>query len=341
MGLSQSLAARSGDPGYARGAADELAGHVRRGASLARQLLLFSRRETTRFEVLDLTALIDQVAGLLRRLVRENIGIHLEPAPAPMPVRGDQGQLEQVLINLAVNAADAMPEGGSLTIRAGGAGREEVWFEVADTGHGVPEEIRTRIFEPFFTTKGADKGTGLGLSVVHGIVTAHGGRVELESGMATGTTFRVTLPRADTLAAPAEPTDGATEARPEANHGERILVVEDEPAARESLVDLLTMLGYQVTAVGSGELAGLLPADPAFDLLLTDLLLPGVSGADLARGLCDRWPELKVVLMSGYTEDDEVRDAVRSGTVSFLQKPFTIDALARELRAALGSAAGA
>ena len=337
LGLSQTLDLHAGDTAATRAAGRELGEHVRRGASLARQLLLFSRRETTRFEVLDLNGLLERGVGLLRRLVRENVDIRLETPSQPLPVRGDPGQLEQVLINLAVNAADAMPEGGTLTIRAGEYAGGAVGFEVSDTGHGVPEPIRSRIFEPFFTTKSADKGTGLGLSVVHGIVAAHQGQVQMESEEARGSTFRVTLPRAGPPAAEEIQAGGIRDGLAPGAGGERILLVEDERATRESLVELLTVLDYRVTAVESGEQAGLLPVEPAFDLLLTDFLLPGISGADLARGLADRWPGLKVVLMSGYTEDDTVRADVRAGSVRFLQKPFSIDTLARELRTALDS----
>jgi len=338
QGLSEALALRADDPEHSRAAARELGAHIRRGASLARQLLLFSRRETTRFTVVDLAAHLEQAVGLLRRLVRENVVIRCEPAGEALPVRGDPGQLEQVLVNLAVNAADAMPEGGTLTVRSGRGGPATVWFSVSDTGHGVPEEIRGRIFEPYFTTKSVEKGTGLGLSVVHGIVSAHGGTIALESEAGAGATFTVTLPRADAAVAPASAHPPAASPVAAAASGKRILVVEDEAAARESLAELLAMLGYEVVAMGSGEEAGVLPAEPPFDLLLTDVLLPGVSGSDLARGLCDRWPSLKVVLMSGYTEDEAVRTAVLSGSVRFLQKPFTIDMLARELHAALAAA---
>jgi two-component system cell cycle sensor histidine kinase/response regulator CckA len=174
----------------------ELDAAIRRGSSLARQLLLFARRETVKPEQLDLNEVIRSAAIFLRRLVRENIVFRAELADEPLPVIADRGQIDQVLMNLVVNAADAMPDGGHLTIRTGCQGREWVWFATEDTGSGIPVEIRDRIFEPFFTTKGKGEGTGLGLSVVHGIVTQHRGAVEFQGLPGGGTSFRVALPRA-------------------------------------------------------------------------------------------------------------------------------------------------
>jgi PAS domain S-box-containing protein len=305
---------------------------VERGAGLARQLLLFSRPETTRRELMDLNDVVRNSGKLLRRLLRENVELVVALGGGPLTVEADPGQIGQVLMNLAVNAADAMATGGRLTIRTGRDG-PEVWLEAEDAGVGIPAEIRERIFEPFFTTKAPGHGTGLGLSVVHGIVASHGGRVELQSEVGTGTRIRVVLPE---KAGPAGPraVPPASAALP-AGHGERVLVVEDEVAARQGLAEILVMLGYEVITVGSGESAGLLPDDPPFDVLLTDLMLPDVDGAALAQGLIDRWPKLKVIIMSGYGEDEALRHARELGPVVFLQKPFDIGTLARELRAAL------
>ena len=314
----------------------ELEDHIKRGARLTRQLLLFSRQDAVRPERLDLNEAVLEAEVLLHRLLRENIVLEIELTAGRLPVAFDRHQLNQVIMNLAVNASDAMPEGGRLTLRTGVDGGAWVRLAVEDTGHGIPAEIRARIFEPFFTTKDAGKGTGLGLSVVHGIVTRHGGTVEVESRSGAGTTFSIRLPRAAALPEDAPGAEAST-AEVEVGHGERILVVEDEEAAREGLREILGMLGYEVVAVGSGEDAGLLPARPAFALLLTDLMLPGISGMDLRAGLRDRWPELRVVLMSGYPQDEALRDQVHAGTVRFLQKPFTINQLARELHAALGN----
>jgi two-component system cell cycle sensor histidine kinase/response regulator CckA len=317
---------------------NELVEQIHRGASLIRQLLFFSRRETPNWERCDLNEIVRGATRMLRRLVREDIILTCEVASKPLPVEADRGQLEQVLVNLAVNATDAMPEGGGLLIRTGAVGVDEVILTVTDTGHGIPEEIRERIFEPFFTTKSKGRGTGLGLSVVHGIITQHKGRITVDSTFGAGSTFKVVLPRTlgETPIPAAEPGPVGRELLP--GHGERILLVEDEPAARDALRQIIAGLGYDVTAVGSGEEGVALQVDAPFELLLTDLVLPGIAGPELARALHDRWPRLRIVLMSGYTEDEAVRDKITAGVVRFLQKPFDMDTLARELRAALDDA---
>ena len=311
----------------------ELEAEIRRGSALTRQLLLFAKRETAKPEQLDLNEVIRSAAGFLRRLVRANVIFSMELADEALPVTADRGQIDQVLMNLAVNAADAMPGGGRLTIRSGRQGLERVWFSADDTGGGIPVEVRERIFEPFFTTK--DKGTGLGLSVVHGIVTQHRGVVEIQDLPGGGTSFRVALPRAGSgehANVVLQTVDTSSAPR---GHGERVLVIEDEEGARQGLAEILRMIEYDVVAVGTGEEAGLLPGDPGFDVLLTDLMLPGVAGSDVARGLSDRWPALKVILMSGYAQDEAVRRGALTGRVRFLQKPFDMATLAREIRAAL------
>ncbi len=335
LSQTQLLQVSAADPQRVRATARELEEQVKRGAGLTRQLLLFSRRETVRPERLDLNQIVNGATLLLRRLVRENIAFVVELAQRPPMVEVDRGQLEQVLMNLVVNASDAMPDGGKLVVRTGRENGGWAWLAVEDTGSGIPEAIRDRIFEPFFTTKSPDRGTGLGLAVVHGIVEQHGGRIELRTETGRGTTVRILLPKLASGEAPAV-APYATElgGLPE-GRGEAVLVVEDEDGAREGLREILTGLGYRVVAVASAEEAGLLPERPPFDLLLTDLLLPGLSGADLAQGLQDRWPRLKVILMSGYAEDEAVRRGVNAGAVHFLQKPFDMGTLAREVRSAL------
>jgi PAS domain S-box-containing protein len=313
----------------------DLEAEIRRGSALTRQLLLLARRETAKLEQLDLNEVIGSAATFLRRLVRANVAFSVELADEALPVTADRGQIDQVLMNLAVNAADAMPGGGRLTIRSGSHGRAWVWFAADDTGSGIPIEIRERIFEPFFTTKAQGKGTGLGLSVVHGIVTQHHGVVEIQDVPGGGTSFRVTLPRAGSREHPEVVLPTVDASSTPAGHGERVLVVEDEEGARQGLTEILRMLGYDVVAVGSGEEAGLLPSQPGFDVLLTDMMLPGIAGEELARGLLDRWPALKVIFMSGYAQDEAVRRGALAGRVHFLQKPFDMASLAREIRAAL------
>ncbi len=334
-GQVQLVRSRSEDPDTVRALSRELDQQIGRGASFTRQLLLFARRETVKRERLDLNDAVRESASMLKRLVRADIAMRVELADGPLQVEADRGQLDQVLMNLTLNAVDAMQDGGRLTFRTGSDSGRKVWLAVEDTGPGIPEEVRERMFEPFFTTKAAGKGTGLGLSVVHGIVTQHGGRIDVESAPGTGTTFRVTLAAAGAGEAVATDDGSARGRTPPPGRGERVLVVEDEDIARQGLQGILAELGYAVVGVRSGEDAIAIPDDPPFDLLLTDVVLPGAAGPAVADSLKGRWPALRVVLMSGYAEDEAVRRGVSVGAVRFLQKPFGIDALARELRAAL------
>ena len=313
----------------------ELEHHIDRGASLTRQLLVFSRRGTTKPERLDLNEAIRDATNLLRRLVRANIALSTDLGNERLLVEVDRGQLQQVLMNLTLNASDAMPGGGTLIIRTGSLGHHEVSLSVEDTGHGIPEENRKRIFEPFFTTKEPGRGTGLGLSVVQGIVVSHGGRIEVTSEVGRGSIFRVFLPRATPIAQTEAHETPPLACEPASGNGERILLVEDEDGARDGLRDILTSTNYDVVAVGSGEDAQRLAEDQPFDVLLTDLMLPGVSGPQIAVELQERWPTLRVIMMSGYARDEAVRLGVSAGAVRFLQKPFDMATLLREVRAAL------
>ncbi len=312
----------------------ELEQHVRRGAQLARQLLLFSRRETTRRELIHLNQVIAEAARMLQRLVRENIEFTVELTSEDLRINADQGQLEQVLMNLVVNAADAMPGGGRLTIRTRLQEGRAV-LEVADTGNGIPAQALAHVFEPFFTTKEIGHGTGLGLAVVHGIVTAHAGEIEVESTLGTVTVFRLLLP----LAAEGVAGEGLEYSRPGGpprGYGERILVVEDEPAVRRALVTMLEGLGYEVESAADPAVALDLAAGPVgFDLLLTDFIMPEMTGAELATRLSDRWPGIGVILLSGYTPDPAVLPKVAAGRARVLQKPCDLETLARTLREVL------
>ncbi|MFZ5787495.1 MAG: PAS domain S-box protein [Acidobacteriota bacterium] len=338
MSTTQLLRGGTADPDRFEATVGELETHIRRGASLTRQLLLFSRREVTKSDRIELNAVVGSASELLRRLVPENIRMVVELAAARLWVDADQGQLEQVLVNLVVNASDAMPAGGVIGIKTGDSGTDEAWFEVSDTGHGIPAELRPHIFEPFFTTKGLGKGTGLGLSVVHGIVTRHGGRVVLDSAPGQGSAFRIVLPLRN------EPVAGETAAgQPPAvpvGEGERVLLVEDEDGARQALREALSMLGYRVTDAASAEEAEVLAESGEIDVLLTDLILPGATGTELASRLKARFPDLEIITMSGYAEDESVRRSVRDGGIRFLQKPFDASTLASELRAALNRRQG-
>jgi signal transduction histidine kinase len=314
---------------------NEIEEQIQHGAALTRQLLLFSRRETAVMARVDINDLVKEGSRMIQRLIRATIQLSVDTTPGPLLVKGDRGQLLQVVINLAINASEAMPGGGQLTICSGRTDDRRPWLAVKDSGEGIPDEIRGRIFEPFFTTKTGSKGTGLGLSVVHGIVAKHGGSIDVRSAAGQGTIITVVFPPADASRSErGTELSAALEGVPLGHH-ERILVVEDERGTREALGQLLEGLGYEVETAASGEEAGLLPVDPPFAVLVTDLMLPGVAGPDLARGLAERWPGLRVILMSGYTEDEAIRREVGDGGVRFLQKPFDIGTLARELRATL------
>ncbi len=313
---------------------DELEELFHRGGQLTRQLLLFSRREEPKVEACDLNTVVRDTAKLLRRLVRENVVLRMELSEEPLDLVADRGQLGQVWMNLAVNAADAMAEGGTLTVRSGRIADTHVWFSVEDTGHGISDEVRAHIFEPFYTTKRDHRGTGLGLSVVHGIVAGHGGRVEVASEVGRGSAFRVVLP-AHGAAGAAAARGGAEARRVPRGKGERLLLVEDNESVRRTFQRLLSGLGYQVTAVESAEEAEVLRPVVPFELLLTDVLLPGASGGKLAQRLKARWPGLAVVFMSGYAEDELIRGDVSEGGATYLQKPVDIEALGSAVRAAL------
>ncbi|HSP17084.1 MAG TPA: ATP-binding protein [Thermoanaerobaculia bacterium] len=300
---------------------------IRRGSYLTRQLLLFARRETSRREHLDLNKILGDLLAFFRRVVRANIRLSVEPAAVPLPISADHGQIDQVIMNLAANAIDAMPEGGVLSIAAG-RDEQTAWLKVSDTGTGIPEAIRDRIFEPFFTTKEVGKGTGLGLSVVHGIIAAHGGRIAVECPAEGGTTFRVELPLQNPVVAAmtAAPSEDVPDGR-----GERVLLVEDDEAAREGLLGILEMLGYSVVAVGSGEEAA--GVEGPFSVVLADSMLPGMPGIEVIRGARQRWPHIKAILMSGYAAQGAIDAGVAANEFQFLQKPFDTADLARTLRA--------
>jgi PAS domain S-box-containing protein len=312
----------------------ELDEYVRRGSQLTRQLLLFSRRDAARDEPLDLNDLVHGTVRLLHRLLRENIELVFAPADIDLRLVADRGQIEQVVMNLAVNACDAMPRGGRLFLRTGRES-DRAWLEVADSGEGIPDEIRDQLFEPFFTTKEPGKGSGLGLAVVHTIVTRLGGTIDVESHVGEGTTVRISLPLAEDPVAALQPPAQHPSLPERELRGCRVLVVEDDPAVRSSLRELLRLLGYDVVTVGSREESIYLPPVPAFDLLLTDYMLPDAAGTDIARELRQRWPQLRVVVMSGYAQDVPLGPDSRLEGMEFLQKPFGTETLAETVRTAL------
>ncbi|MCC7496926.1 MAG: PAS domain S-box protein [Bryobacterales bacterium] len=319
-----------------------------RAAALTSQLLAFSRKQVLKPQPLILDRVIRDLESMLRRLVGEDIELNVRLDAAAGVVNADPHQLEQVIMNLVVNARDAMPQGGRLTIEthcseppAGSAssGSENLgWvaMTVSDTGMGMSSAIRSRIFEPFFTTKEAGKGTGLGLSVVLGIVEQSGGQIEIETEPQMGARFRILLPRtADAVA--------ATETRPSGDvfGNETILVVEDQPEVLEFTAQALASYGYNVLRAGSAaDALRIFEAECRnIGLVLTDVVMPQVSGWDLAARLREIQPEAKVVYMSGYADHDGVREHISESGATLIQKPFVAHDLAAHIRQALGSAA--
>ncbi len=315
----------------------ELADLIRRGAGLTRQLLLFARQDLSKPERLELNEVIRSATRMLKRVTRENIEFQLELLDQPLSLEADRGQVEQVLLNLVINAADAMPEGGRLAIQTGCRAAGSVWFSVADTGCGIPAAIRDKVCEPFFTTKPSGRGTGLGLAVVRDIVERFGGRIRFESEEGRGTEVVVDLPRAGSGAVPAlaPAPDAAT--GPAEPATVPVLIVEDEMAARIGLERVLRLLGYEVASAGDAATARELAGRTAFSVFLVDLVLPDGSGIDLAEELSGGRTDTTVILMSGYAEDARIRHAVAEGRVRYLQKPFGMSDLARELQAALAA----
>lgn len=339
LGAIQLARLRAGQQEETAARLAELEDLVERGARLTRQLLLFARRESVVRQVHDLGELLVRIESLLRRLLPENVVVEVRVEDRPMPVVADAVQLEQVVMNLAVNGADAMPEGGRLTLAAGIAG-DEVRLRVSDTGPGIPEELRQRVFETFFTTKERGVGTGLGLSVVERIVRDHGGSVALEEpASGRGATFVVRLPAAPVEMAPEDyPGLGEAVADMPRGDGELVLVVEDEGAIREGLGILLEELGYRVLLAETGDEAEAAAEREPPRVLASDVVLPDTTGDRLADRLRERFPDLRVVLLSGYDAGDELRRRCEAGELRYVRKPFGVEVLAKEVRAALDDA---
>jgi len=322
-----------------------------RAAGLTRQLLAFSRKQVLKLVVLDLNAVVREMMPMLEPLVGEDIVLRLELAPNVVLVRADRTQLEQVLLNLAVNARDAMPGGGMVTVRTATIEAEElreeppsgaesyVMLEVRDTGIGMSPDVQARIFEPFFTTKPQGEGTGLGLSTVYGIVRQSGGTIQVESAPGQGATFRVILPRAEAEVRrePTLTTRPVTRARP-AKAKETILVVEDEVDVREFVAQTLAAQGYRVLVARDGEEADALARERGgpIDLLLTDVVMPRMPGPEVARRLRSDRPAMRVLFMSGHTgQAPEGADWPTPST--FLSKPFSVAHLLHEVQTALSA----
>ncbi len=330
-----------------RSAVEQILKAGERAAALTRQLLAFSRRQTAQLKVLDLNLLVGSMAVMLRRLIGEDIDLRLELGSDLGQVSADPGQIEQVIMNLAVNSRDAMPKGGTLTIHTGNVDLDEnytgthtrvkagsyVMLSVSDTGVGMDDQTRSRLFEPFFTTKQQGRGTGLGLSIVFGIVRQAGGNVEVTSEPGVGTMVKIYLPRKAPQAVTAETE--APAARTERGT-ETILLVEDEEMVRKLVRETLEQEGYQILeAAGPGQAWKICAEyERPIQLMITDMVMPKESGRALAARLATIRPDMKVLYMSGYT-DTEAFGAGGTPPDEFLQKPFTPTALVNKVRSVL------
>ncbi|HEX6938442.1 MAG TPA: MASE1 domain-containing protein [Longimicrobiales bacterium] len=328
---------------------EEIRDAAMRAASLTRQLLAFSRKQVFQPRVIDLNAVVLETARMLRRLIGEDIELLTSLEPGLGHIRADPAQLQQVILNLALNARDAMPAGGRITIAtantdaeidhhlaadAGGWPGGWVVLGVSDTGTGMTPEVRKRIFEPFFTTKAPGKGTGLGLSTVYGIIQQNNGRIEVESEVGHGTVVKVYLPR---IAVPVDAPEPPAPARDLHGAGQTVLLVEDDGAVRSLVRRILERKGYRILEAATGAEAVALFArdDHEVDLLVTDIIMPGMSGRELVERLRSVRPRLGVIYMSGYADDDALLDSSAHGPDTFLAKPFTPEALAQAVHDAL------
>jgi len=328
---------RRRDPAQEAKTLDMIQSAVARGESLTRQLLTFSRRQTLSPKVIDVTARIGAFLSVLQQSVRTDTVIELLPPPQQITVKVDPNELEIALLNLTLNARDAMPDGGRITIAVarthltgreglGGLQGDVVTIVYSDTGVGIPEDVRDRIFEPFFTTKRVDRGTGLGLSQVYGFLRQSHGAITVDSSPGRGATFTLYLPKCDE--AP-EPEDIAAPDPVAASAGATALVVEDHPEVAIVAQDYLAECGYEVVAARSAELAlDILGRRSDVDLVVSDIVMPGMSGLELGRLIRQRYPDLAVILATGYS--DKASEALREGFV-LLQKPYSLDLLRKAL----------
>ncbi len=330
-----------------RADAEEIGRAAMRAADLTRQMLAFSRRQVLQPKIIDLNTALGKVEPMLRRVIGEDIVMTVTGKATSPWVRVDPGQVEQVVMNLVVNARDAMAQGGRLTVEASDAVLDDaavadvpdvkpgpyVMLSVSDTGVGMPPEVRARIFEPYFTTKDVGKGTGLGLSTAYGIVRQSDGHIAVSSEQGLGTTFRIYLPRCE--APPQAALDPSVEKMPDGT--EHILLVEDDPSVRRLSKELLVRLGYSVTEAASGRAGLALGTDDTrhFDLALCDVILGDMSGPAVAEALRALRPSIRVLYMSGYTDEAIVKTGVLDEGKPFLQKPFTPMQLAKRIREVL------
>src|SRR6185437_8659155 len=323
-----------------------------RAAGLTRQLLAFSRRQTLRPQILDITGSIDDLTVLLKRLIGEQITLNVAHGNEVWPVRADLVQLEQVVVNLVVNARDAMPNGGAISIRTrnmasaesaglaytGMPAADYVLVEVEDTGTGMTPEIMEKIFEPFFSTKELGKGTGLGLSTVYGIIKQTGGFIYPESVVGKGTTFRIFLPRYVPAEGELAQKQAAAPVK-DLTGNERILLVEDEESVRAFSARALKTTGYEVFEAGSGEeaLEVLDEIGDKVDLVISDVVMPEMDGPTLLGHLRKRIPDVRVIFVSGYAEESVRKDIADDRSVEFLAKPYSLDQINSKVKEVLSA----
>ena len=348
MGYSQVLLKELGPQHPLRGKTEETLKAGEKAATLIRQLLTFSSKQSLDPKILSLNTAVTSLESLLRRLIGEDIQLVTKLDPTNGRLRADQAQLEQVLANLVVNARDAMPKGGTLTIETAQVEltRSPVYqvtplppgnyvrLSVSDTGCGMDRKTQSHIFEPFFTTKEEGKGTGLGLSTVFGIVTQSGGAIDVTSRVGHGTRFDLYFPSVESDILTTAPTQPLGQPQ---KGTETILLVEDEPSVRTLIRDELRKLGYRVIEAKNGVEACLLATQQtgSLQLLLTDVVMPGMGGRELAQHLSVIKPDLRTLFISGYMDDVGIMAGQEEGTSSFLQKPFTPEVLARAVRTLL------
>jgi signal transduction histidine kinase len=341
---------RLGDPEAAGRAIANASEGAQKAADLTQRLLAFGRKAALRPRVIDPNLLVGGMADILRRTIGETIRLETVLASSVWPICADPAQLESAILNLAINARDALPDNGTLRIETGNVtlrdgdlrGTESVAqgphvrLTVSDTGHGMTPEVLARALDPFFTTKEVGKGTGLGLSQVYGFVRQSGGQLQIDSAPGAGTSVAIYLPRHADAAASAERDDAPVAALPRAQEGDTVLVCEDEAQVRAISVETLEELGYRVVAASDGEEAlELLDRTPDVRLIFTDVVMPGINGRVLADRALDRRPDLKILFTTGYTADAIVHDGRLDADVTLIPKPFTAAQLAQKVREVL------
>jgi signal transduction histidine kinase/CheY-like chemotaxis protein len=351
LGYSEFLLERLGAEPHLRGPAQEISSAAERASSLTRQLLAFSRKQMLAPRIVNLNDVATENIKMLTRMIGEDVDLVMVPAPNLWPIRADAGQIDQVIMNLAVNARDAMPTGGKLTIETSNVTLDDeyarfhaplrpgdyVMIAISDTGNGMDSDTQSHIFEPFFTTKGT-KGTGLGLSTVYGIVKQSGGYIWVYSEVGRGTTFKIYLPRVASIGEPAAQVAAApVEYRKVEPGTETILLVEDEANLRYLARQYLEKQGYKVIEAADGAVAMQIAVahEAMIHLLLTDVIMPGMNGRELAQRISEIRPNVKILYMSGYTENVIGHNGMLDAGIRLLQKPFNLRDLKSKVREVL------